>query len=109
MNTTLGLTNEKIMREFNDVVFENGDMALLEERLAPGFVQYDAGVETVRGIDAAREYFEGLLTAFPESTLDVEEMVADDDRVMVRYEMTEMNTVDDMLGMARQLGLSVSA
>lgn len=87
-STTISDANETAMREFNAAIFDDHDLDAVEEYLAPDFVHYTAGVKTASGLSEAREYFEGILSAFPDIDMEILELVADDELVMQHFTAT---------------------
>lgn len=75
-------------RAFNAAIFEDHDLDAVEEYLSPDVIQYQSGIETARGHDGACEYFESVLSAFPDIDLEIVELVADEERAMIRFEAT---------------------
>lgn len=90
--------NATAIREFNAAIFDDHDLDAIEAYLSPDVVHYQAGVEVARGFDGSREYFESILTAFPDIDLTVVDLVADDDSAIFRFEATGTHEGD--LGMA---------
>lgn len=78
-------SNLKIVSEFNDAVFEDNDLDRLDEFVSPEFVQYESGEVTAEGIDGLTEYFEGMIATYEDLTMEVFEIVADDDTVIYRF------------------------
>lgn len=86
--TTVSDSNATAMGEFHAAIFDDHDLDAIETYLSPDVVCYQAGMEVASGYDGAREYFGGILEAFPDIELDTVELVADDERVMLRFEAT---------------------
>lgn len=96
--STISDANATALREFNAAIFEDHDLDAVEEFFATDVVQYDSDTEIVRGLEESREYFEGMLEAFPDIELDVLELVADDDRAIMRFEATGTHEGDLSIG-----------
>lgn len=94
MSTTTSRTNEATIRDLNAAVFEDHNLDAIDPFLSRNVVQYENGTEVASGIDEQREYFEGMLAAFPDVELDVLDVVADDDTVMFRFEATGTHSGD---------------
>ena len=73
-----------VVRRFIDEVFNNRDVAVLEELFSPDYV-FHAGGGTVRGLPGIRRPCDVLLTAFPDLQVTVDAVVAEGDRVAGRY------------------------
>ncbi|WP_458207929.1 ester cyclase [Haladaptatus sp. NG-SE-30] len=62
------------------------DQAILSEIFAEDFiVHFHGGREELHGLDEYLDYLEEFYEAFPDLTINFEEMVAEDDMVTVRY------------------------
>ncbi len=75
--------NKAILRRFYEEVFNQKNLAALDEATAPTFVDHDPDNPT-HDLAGARQYFTMLLAAFPNLQVTVEDMVAESDRVAVR-------------------------
>jgi len=58
-----------------------GDPAVIDELVAPDFTRAGRAL----GPEGARQVFQGLHNAWSDSTFTIEEMLAEDDKVMVRF------------------------
>jgi steroid delta-isomerase-like uncharacterized protein len=81
--------NTKIARRVFDEVWSRGRLELADELLAPDFVGHPIGLrEPFRGPEGAKEFIGRLREGFPDASWEIEELVADGDRVAVRWVMT---------------------
>ena len=65
--------------------FLAGDRAWLERHVAPGFVRHDPGLPfQVRGPGGVMQLHDALMPAFPDMRLDLEDFVAEGEKVLVR-------------------------
>jgi steroid delta-isomerase-like uncharacterized protein len=77
--------NKDIARRFIQV-WGHGSLDLIDELAAPSLsVQYPVIPQVVRGTGMFRRVMEGFRSAFPDSALAVEEVIAEDDRVVIRW------------------------
>ncbi len=62
------------------------DMDSVRARLAPGFVRHDLSnvIGVLTGGDATADFLQTLRRGLPDMRLDIEEIIATDDRVVVR-------------------------
>lgn len=74
---------KKIARRIPENVFGEGDLDLLDELYAADAVEHTPFGDQ-EGRAAIRESFEGFLTAFPDISQTVEDVVAEDDTVAMR-------------------------
>lgn len=80
-----GVDAASVGRRYVEEFLNTGDVAVAEEVLAEDLVAHQLGVETDRvGRDAVVEGILGFRDAVPDWHLDVEDSVADGDRVMLR-------------------------
>lgn len=76
--------NKSIARAYFEA-FANEDLAWIDEHIAPDFVRHDPGLPfEVRDPEGVRHLNSVLLTAFPDLRLDIEDVVAEGDKVLVR-------------------------
>jgi ketosteroid isomerase-like protein len=83
-----------IARRFVEQFLNTGDPAALDDLVAPGYVDHDLppGVTPPESIGMFR-------AGFPDAVFTVEDVLADDDRVAVRYRIEGTHT-GDFFGMA---------
>lgn len=76
--------NKAIARDYF-AAFANKDLVWIDEHIAPDFVRHDPGLPfEVRGPEGVRHLNSVLLTAFPDLRIDVEDVVAEGDKVLAR-------------------------
>ena len=77
--------NKALIRRLMEEAFNRGDMSLVDELFAPDFVEHE---ELPPGIPPGREAVKQLSTmfrsAFPDFKLTIDDMIAEDDKVVVR-------------------------
>ena len=77
--------NKAIARQFIQV-WGNGDLDIIDELAAPSLsVQYPVLPQVIRGSKTFRQVMDGFRSAFPDSDLQVEEEIAEDDKVVIRW------------------------
>ncbi len=80
--------NKTIIRRMLDEVLVGGNLELLDELLAPGFVNHNLlstgeAVASV-GIESFKQEIAALRVAFPDITITRDDLLADGDKVIVR-------------------------
>ncbi|WP_323174119.1 ester cyclase [Natrialba sp. PRR66] len=75
--------NKQLVRRIPEEIFAEGDLDLLDELYAEDAVERNA-MGTHRGRPAIRESYNSFLTAFPDVSQTVENIVAEGDLVAVR-------------------------
>lgn len=92
MTATLAEHKERV-RDYFDAIADHDDgrIADLSEYVTDDVVNHnpvtteDVEVGQVRGIEAFEEHLEALTVAFPDLRFDIEDTIAEDDRVAVRF------------------------
>jgi len=81
-------TNKTQYRRTLEEVFNQGDLAIVDELVAPDFLNHDVppGMNS-RGPDSTRQIARMLRTAFPDLHFTIEELVAEADTVAGRVTM----------------------
>ena len=78
--------NKSLTRRYFNEVFNHGDLAALEEITAPDFIfTLPTHEEPFRGVDGYKGLVNMLRGCFPDIQFAVEDMVAEQDRVMTRW------------------------
>ena len=75
-----------IARRLLEEAFNSGNLDVIDELLAPEFVNHDAALpEPTTGIDAAKASIGGYRAAFPDLRITLEQQVADAELVATRW------------------------
>lgn len=82
---TTNQQNKEIVRRVETAVNEQDDDLLAEIFAEDLEHHFHGGREEYSGIDEFREYLSEFHEAFPDGTISIEQMVAEDDEVAVRY------------------------
>jgi steroid delta-isomerase-like uncharacterized protein len=78
-------SNKTAIRRHFEEAYNNRDFSVLDELYAPD-ANPDAGVRGgIPGAEGARQYLSAFLTAFPDLTVSILDLIAEDDRVVCRY------------------------
>ena len=78
--------NKELVRRYVENVLNQGDLAEADELVAPDAVMYHAGAPgPIRGLDAIKLFVTAFRVSFPDLRSPLEDMVAEGDRVMVRF------------------------
>jgi steroid delta-isomerase-like uncharacterized protein len=79
-------SNKALSRRLLEEAFNAGNIDVVDELVAAGFVNHDAAIpEPGVGPDAAKASIAGYRTAFPDLRITVEDQIADDARVATRW------------------------
>ena len=74
-----------VRREMEELFNHTGNLDLVDEIIAPNYVSYEPTSGEVRGIEGARQFAATYRDAFPDLQNDIEDMVAEGDKVVVRF------------------------
>ena len=81
-----GEQNKAVFRKVVNEIFIKGNTDLVDEMLAPGFIEHE---ELPPGIPGGREGLKQMIkmfrSAFPDFNTTIEDMVAEGDKVVVRW------------------------
>lgn len=76
--------NKAIARDYFEA-FADKDLAWVDDHIAPNFVRHDPGLPfEVRGPEGVRQLADVFHTAFPDLRLDIEDVIGEGDKVLVR-------------------------
>ena len=88
--------NKALVRRMYDVVFNERNIGLLGEVFASNIVDHTARPGTPPGVEGLKQQMEMFLTAFPDLKITAEDIVAEGDRVAVRWTATGTHRGDLM-------------
>ena len=76
--------NKIIVRRLYEEFFNQGNLAVADELIAPNYFNHSASPQQVRGPEGVKQRSVVLRTAFPDLCNTIEDMVAEGERVVVR-------------------------
>jgi steroid delta-isomerase-like uncharacterized protein len=76
--------NKRLVRHYLAEVWEKGNLAVMDQLLAPNYRRYLNPRMAPLDAAAQRQRLAGFLAAFPDVALTVEDLMADGDRVIFR-------------------------
>jgi steroid delta-isomerase-like uncharacterized protein len=79
--------NKALVRRFYDEVFNNKNMAGVDAFVAPNVIDHSLPPGAPGEIEGVRQTITMFLTAFPDLHLTLEDIIAEGDRVVVRWTM----------------------
>ena len=74
-----------LRREVEELYNHSGDLDVVEEIFSPDYVSYEPTSGETRGIEGARQFAATFREAFPDLQCTIEDMVAEGDKVVVRF------------------------
>ena len=85
-------SNKQLCRDYFKA-FLSGDAAWMEKHVAKTFVRHDPGLDfEVRGPAGVMQLHDALMPAFPDMKLDLEDLVAEGEKVLVRLVIRATHT-----------------
>ena len=79
--------NKAVVRRFFEELLSRDDIAVADELLSPGFRFYFAGSPDPMNLESYKEFLVARRAAFPDRCFVVEDMIAEGDKVSVRFTM----------------------
>jgi steroid delta-isomerase-like uncharacterized protein len=78
--------NKTIARRFYEEAFNQQDFAVCDEHFAADFVlDFPAGPGTLHGLPGIKQAVTTFLSAFPDTSMTIEDMIAEGDKVVVHW------------------------
>lgn len=78
--------NKALLKRFYKEVYVDWNMETADELLSPEFISHD-WPEGQKGPEAFRHYYKAFKKSLPDASYEVKDILADGDRVAVRWEM----------------------
>jgi steroid delta-isomerase-like uncharacterized protein len=85
--TSMQHQNEILIRRFIDKVINNGDFDYIEEAVHQNY-NYSAPGETRNGRQALKDFLVAYRSAFPDLHLEINDLIASDDKTAVSFTLT---------------------
>jgi predicted ester cyclase len=87
MADAIAATNKELIRRFYKEVYVDWNMALVDELVSPEFISHDWPEGGPTGPRAFREYYAAIRSAVPDARYEVDDLIAEGDRVVVRWRL----------------------
>ncbi|HEU4628788.1 MAG TPA: ester cyclase [Gemmatimonadaceae bacterium] len=87
MTRDIAAANKALVRRFYQEVYVDWNMALVDEVVSPRFTSHDWPADGPTGPLAFRAYYDAIRTAVPDARYEVDDLVAEGDRVVVRWRL----------------------
>jgi predicted ester cyclase len=79
--------NKAIFRRFITEVFNRRNLAIADETFAPDYIEHAGDLpDAAGGAEGFKSYVEALFAAYPDFQLEIEDLIAEGDRVVARLE-----------------------
>lgn len=79
--------NKELLRRFYKEVYVDWNMEMADEILSPRFTSHDWPESGPKGPEAFRNYYAAIRSAIPDARYEIDDLVAEGDRVVVRWRM----------------------
>lgn len=99
MTGELAAANKKLGRRFYKVVYVDWNMSMVGEVLSPQFTSHDWPEGGPTGPQAFRDYYSAIRSAVPDARYEVDDLIAEGDRIVVRWRLLGTHQ-DDFRGIA---------
>jgi predicted ester cyclase len=87
--------NKAIVRRWLDEGWTNGNLAVADELIDPGFVVHGAGGQAVpTGPEGVKQLVSAWRTGFPDGRMNIDDLFAEDDKVVIRMTWVGTHTGD---------------
>lgn len=80
--------NKALARRFYDDVVNGGQFDLIDELIGPDFVEHEAFPGLSADREGVRKFFEMCRTAFDNFRMDIQDIIAENDKVVIRLTMS---------------------
>ena len=87
MTDEIAVANKTLVRRFYNEVYVDWNMALVDEVVSPRFTSHDWPDGGSTGPQAFRDYYAAIRSAVPDARYEVDDLIADGDRVAVRWRL----------------------
>ena len=87
MSDGIASTNKELLRRFYKDVYADWNMAVADQVLSPQFMSHDWPPRGPTGPQAFRAYYSAIRSAVPDARYEVDDLIAEDDKVVVRWRL----------------------
>ena len=87
MTDEVAAANKELVRRFYKEVYIDWNMARADEVLSPQFTSHDWPEGGPSGARAFRDYYSAIRSAVPDARYEVDDLIAEGDRVVVRWRL----------------------
>ena len=77
--------NKALVRRLYDEVFLKWNLEVLDELIGTEFFGHEMPPKTPKGPEGVKQFYGGLRMAFPDLTYKVDDLIAEGDKVVVRW------------------------
>lgn len=78
-------SNTSLAHRVWEEIWHQGQLSRIDELFTPDFVRHDPGGRELHGPEQNRQFISSLCVAFPDVHYTVEDQIAEEDKVVMRY------------------------
>src|SRR6185437_10332783 len=106
MSRDIAAVNKALVRRFYKEVYVDWNMALVDQVVSPQFTSHD-WPDGATGAEAFRKYYAAIRSAVPDARYEVNDLIAEGDRVVVRWRLlgTHRGSFDGIAPTGRSITL----
>jgi steroid delta-isomerase-like uncharacterized protein len=94
MSDDIAAANKRLVRRFYKEVYGNWNMSLIEEMVSPRFTSHDWPEGAPIGPEGFRAFYSEIRTALPDARYEVDDLVSEHDKVVVRWRLLGTHRAD---------------
>jgi steroid delta-isomerase-like uncharacterized protein len=87
MSENIAAANKRLVRRFYREVYGNWNMSLVDEVVSPRFTSHDWPEGSPTGPEGFRAFYSEIRTALPDARYEVDDLLSEDDKVVVRWRL----------------------
>src|SRR5215475_12616779 len=87
MTDEIAAANKSLVRRFYKEVYIDWNIALVDEVVSARFTSHDWPQGGPTGPQAFRDYYSAIRSAVPDARYEVDDLIAEDDKVVVRWRL----------------------
>jgi predicted ester cyclase len=87
MSDDIAIANKRLVRRFYKEVYGDWNMSLVDEVVSPRFTSHDWPEGAPTGPEGFRAFYSAIRTALPDARYEVDDMIAEGDKVVVRWRL----------------------
>jgi steroid delta-isomerase-like uncharacterized protein len=84
--------NKSIARRWIEEGWNRGNLAVVDQIYAPNYVQHEPAPVPVTSSEALKHYVAGYRSAFPDLSFTIDDLIAEEDKVVWRFTSTGTNS-----------------
>ena len=87
MTDKTAAANKELVRRFYKEVYVDWNMALVDEVVSPRFISHDWPKGSPTGPEGFRKFYSDIRSALPDARYEVDDLIAEGDKVVVRWRL----------------------